>query len=85
MAPQVGRLGLEDHFLVTLEALEPPWQPGVKAPRVPDQPGLCSCLSCGGLLLIQVFLEANEHLADLIWSSQIGNGIGDGVVILEPQ
>ena len=33
--------------------------------------------------LIKVTLEATEYLPNLLWSPQIGQGIGEGVVIPE--
>jgi hypothetical protein len=36
-------------------------------------------------LLVQVFLEAGEDAADFFGPAQIGDGIGNGVVILEAQ
>ena len=38
-----------------------------------------------GRSLIEVALEAGEQLADLLWSAQVGHGIGDGILIAEPQ
>jgi hypothetical protein len=43
------------------------------------------CSSGSGLLLIQILLKAREHLADLIRPSEIGDRVGDGVVIFQPQ
>ena len=37
------------------------------------------------LFLIQILLEAREGSPDLIRRTQVGDGVGDGVVILEPQ
>ena len=50
------------------------------SPVMPQSSGMESCR-----LLIQILLEARENVADLLGSAQVGNGIGDGVVILEPE
>jgi hypothetical protein len=42
-------------------------------------------LSRDGLLLIQVFLEHNEHLADLIRSAESGDSVGNGVVVFQAE
>jgi len=42
-------------------------------------------LSRDGLLLIQVFLKPDEHLANLVRSAEVGNGVGDGVVVFQAE
>lgn len=42
-------------------------------------------LSCDGQLLIQILLETGKERPDFFRPAQIGHGIGDGVMILEPQ
>jgi hypothetical protein len=42
-------------------------------------------LSRDRLLLIEVFLEADEDLADLVRAAEVGDGVGDGVVVFEAQ
>ena len=44
-----------------------------------------SSSSSSSLRLIEVLLEAGEGPADVLGSSQIRHGVGDGVVILQPQ
>jgi len=34
---------------------------------------------------IEVALEVGEQLADLLWFTEISHGVGDGVLIAEPQ
>jgi hypothetical protein len=36
-------------------------------------------------MLIEVLLGTNEDLPNILRWSQVGQGIGDGVVVLEPQ
>jgi hypothetical protein len=38
---------------------------------------------CRGVLLVQMPLEAGEHFSDLFRLAQIGDGVGDGVVVFE--
>ena len=42
-------------------------------------------LSCHCLLLIEVLLEAAEHLTDLLRPAKISHGIGNRAVIFEPK
>ena len=42
-------------------------------------------LSGTSLRLVQILLEAGEDLPNLLRSSQVGQGIGNGVVVFEPQ
>ena len=35
-----------------------------------------------GRALIKILLEVGEHFADFVWSSQIRERIGDGIVVL---
>ena len=37
------------------------------------------------LWLIQILLESREDFANLFGLSQVGHGIGDGIVVFEPQ
>ena len=36
-------------------------------------------------LLVQILLEAAEHLADLFRPAKVGDGIGDGIVVFQAQ
>src|SRR5277367_1848714 len=36
-----------------------------------------------GYLLVKIFLEAGEDLADFFWTPQVGYGVGYGVVVFE--
>ena len=46
---------------------------------------ICDLSSGESLGLISILLEAGEDLPNLLRLSQVGQGIGDGVVILEPE
>ena len=50
---------------------------------------VCTTLYAAGLrcdgLTIQVLLEAGEHLSNVFWPSQVGHGVGNGVVIPKPK
>jgi hypothetical protein len=37
------------------------------------------------LLLIKILLKPRKYLPDLVRQSQVGNGIGNGILLLEPQ
>ena len=41
--------------------------------------------SCSSLLLIQILLEDAEHLADIFRSTEVGEGVGYGVVIFQAE
>ena len=40
---------------------------------------------CGSGLLIEVLLKAGEDLPDFFGAAQVGNRVGDGVVVFELQ
>ncbi len=41
--------------------------------------------SGGCRILVEVFLEARENVPDFLWSAQVSDGIGNGVVIFEQE